>query len=302
MLGSPTRLSALLPDLRRICLSGAPASAVSTAHIHLVTLVSSARETQHAGPTAVPKMDPLTAFGLAANVVSFVSFASDLVKTSVDVYRAGADATGDVLSMERVYGDLSCLSRRLGLTCQQRISHDNARPWVPSFDEVEVETAVLAVKGLAELCKKDCDELLRITDKLRLKMDGDARSKRESFRIAIKKLRKEGDIEKIEGRLHQRQATLTLHVCTISGYYPHFIHPRGPNVSGLGSLSWDGTNSLVATITRSNLNCKARVWSCRLTRTKDSEGSRTPWPAVRRCSQSSTMTRTPSWSSPAITS
>lgn len=168
-------------------------------------------------------MDPMTAFGLAANVVSFVSFASDLIKASVELYQSSADATGEVLSLEKVYVDLSSLSSRLGLTCQQRIARNDARPWVPSSDELEVEKAVFAVKRLAELCKEDCDELMQITDNLRLKNGGDAKSKWESFRVAMRKVRKAGDIERIEQRLHQRQATLTLHICTISGYFLHFI-------------------------------------------------------------------------------
>lgn len=70
----------------------------------------------------------MTAFGLAANVVSFVSFASDLIKTSIELYQSSSDAKGEVLSLEKVYVDLSSLSSRLGLTCQQRIARDDARP------------------------------------------------------------------------------------------------------------------------------------------------------------------------------
>lgn len=157
-------------------------------------------------------MDPLTAFGLAANVISFVSFASGLIKTSVELHRSGADATGDVLSLEKVYEDLGALSTTLA-----RTAHHNSRPWVPTLDECEVENTVLAVKRLAELCKEDCDKLLQITDKLRLRR-GDFGSKWKSFRTAMKKVWKEGDIEEIEERLHQRQVALTLHVCTISRY------------------------------------------------------------------------------------
>lgn len=168
-------------------------------------------------------MDPLTAFGLAANVVSFVSFASDLIKISVETYRAGSDGTDEVLSLEKVHVDLSSLSSRLGITCQQRIAHNTVRPWVASRDDLEVEKTVLAVKRLAELCKEDCDELMQITANLRLKNGGDTISKRESFRVAMRKVRKASDIDKIEQRLHQRQATLTLHICTISRYYLQFI-------------------------------------------------------------------------------
>lgn len=155
-------------------------------------------------------MDPLTAFGLAANVVSFVSFASGLIKTGVELHRSGFDAEDDILSLDKVYKDLKTQSSRLELA-----AHGNTPPWVPTPDECEAEKTVLAVKRLAELCKGDCDELLRITDKLRLRR-GDLGSKWKSFRVAMKKVWKEGDIQDIEERLHQRQATLTLYICTIS--------------------------------------------------------------------------------------
>lgn len=178
------------------------------------------------------EMDPLTAFGLAANVVSFVSFASGLIKTSVELYRSGSDTTSDILTLDKVYGDLRTLSSRL-----ERTAHDNARPQVPTLDECEMEKTVLAVKGLAKACKEDCDKLLQITDKLRLRR-GDFGSKWKSFRVAMTKVWKEGDIEEIEERLHQRQATLTLHVCTISRYCPSsqsysYVNPK-LSVSSLG--------------------------------------------------------------------
>lgn len=204
-----TGLLALLPYRRCLCLFS-----LSTSYLHDRLFILPTRDL-----AAIFEMDPLTAFGLAANVVSFISFASDLIKASVELYRSESDATGEVLSLGKVYVDLSSLSNRLGLACQQRTAHNDARPWVPSSDEVEIEKALFAVKKLAELCKDDCDELMQMTNALRLKKAGDAKSKWRSFRVAMKKVRMDSDIDKIEQRLHQRQATLTLHICTISGYY-----------------------------------------------------------------------------------
>lgn len=63
-------------------------------------------------------MDPLTAFGLASNVVSFVSFASDLIKTSFEVYSSASGSGENVLSLDNVYSNLSSLSTKLQCTCE----------------------------------------------------------------------------------------------------------------------------------------------------------------------------------------
>lgn len=170
-------------------------------------------------------MDPLTAFGLATNVVSFISFASELIKTTVEVHRSDSGTTYDLLSLERIYGDLRCLSNKLEHTCQQSRAQDDARQSV-SLDDHSVENTMFGIKRLAEFCKEDCEELLRITDHLRPQTAGGSRSKWKSFRKAMDKFLKEGDIRRIEERLHQRQTTLSLYIVTISGYYFHFITTR----------------------------------------------------------------------------
>ncbi|KAG6356861.1 hypothetical protein INS49_014735 [Diaporthe citri] len=144
-------------------------------------------------------MDPLTAFGLAANVVSFVSFASGLIKTTVELHRSGSDAEDDVLSLEKVYRDLETQSSEL-----ERTAHGNTPPWVPTPDECEAEKTVLAVKRLAELCKGDCDELLQITDKLRLRR-GDLGSKWKSFRVAIRKSHSKLQDQSVELQIDQNE-------------------------------------------------------------------------------------------------
>lgn len=102
-------------------------------------------------------MDPLTAFGLASNVISFVSFASALIQTSFELHRSDSDATGYVLSLDKVYGDLETLNSRLEFTCQPPTADEDACPWVSTSDEYEVEKIFLAAKGLADLCKEDSD-------------------------------------------------------------------------------------------------------------------------------------------------
>lgn len=160
-------------------------------------------------------MDPLTAFSLASNVLSFVSFASNLIKTSVEVYRSAPDQPGSALCIEQVYGDLKGLNDKLIVTCQHYIADEDA---VPIGPEDKVRSSAIAVKKLAEICRRDCDELLRITDRLQPKDSGGSKRKWESFRIAMKKVWTQKSIDDIEDRLLKTQGTLNLHICVISGY------------------------------------------------------------------------------------
>lgn len=81
-----------------------------------------------------------------------------------------------------------------------------------------VKDATLAVKTLAEVCKKDCDELLAVTARLQLKDSSGSRRKWESFRIALRKVWEQKKIDEIDDRLLKTQVGLTLHIVTISGY------------------------------------------------------------------------------------
>jgi hypothetical protein len=57
-------------------------------------------------------MDPLTALGLAGNVVQFVQFASSLIQTVVEIRQSSAGCTADVLTLDMVYGQLGDLSNQ----------------------------------------------------------------------------------------------------------------------------------------------------------------------------------------------
>lgn len=171
-------------------------------------------------------MDPLTAFGLASNVVSFVSFASELFKASREVYSSASGSTENVVLLESVYSNLSSLSIKLQSTCEFRLSDGDFHG---SLQDV-VKDAAVAVKRLAESCKRDCDELLVVTESLRLKHSNGTRRKWESFRIALRKVWEQKRIDDIEDRLLKAQVGLTLHIGTISGYS---IYPAPGGLCGL---------------------------------------------------------------------
>lgn len=155
-------------------------------------------------------MDPLTALGLAAGVVQFVSFAAHLISKTKAVHDSSSGQTDEVVTLEATYTRLQELSQNLE-TC--------SRP-DPTLEIVEGNTDyvknVLAIKDLSRNCEGDCQRLLKIVDKL--KTSGDSHHRWQSFRVALRTVWKGNEIAELEQRLHHTQMTLTLLVCSQTRY------------------------------------------------------------------------------------
>lgn len=102
-------------------------------------------------------MDPLTALGLAANVAQFVSFASELISKSEEIYASAKGCTSKVLTLETVYLQLRDFSSSLELSSQKD----------PKLLAVQgTSKHVFAINDLSRSCKEDCDRLLEVLCKL----------------------------------------------------------------------------------------------------------------------------------------
>jgi hypothetical protein len=153
-------------------------------------------------------MDPLTALGLSASVAQFVSFASELMSKSKEIYTSAKGCTDKVLTLETIYTQL----RDLGSSLESSSQKD------PKLEAVEGTSDfvkhVFAINDLSRLCKKDCDRLLEVLRKLQV---GDGSKNRwQSFRLALKTAWKRNEIADLEQKLHHVQATLTLHICALT--------------------------------------------------------------------------------------
>ena len=154
-------------------------------------------------------MDPLTALGLSASVAQFVSFASDLISKSKEIYTSAKGCTSKVLTLETAYAQLRDLSSSLELSSKKD----------PKLEAVEGTSDfvkhVFAINDLSRSCKKDCDRLLEVIRKLQ---GGDGSKNRwQSFKLALKTVWKSNEIADLEQRLHHVQATLTLQICALTG-------------------------------------------------------------------------------------
>lgn len=158
-------------------------------------------------------MDPLTALGLASNVFACISFASDLIKGTIEIGRSTDGTSTDITNLDAVYNQLSKLCDGLKSGIEHRIPdhpHDDAEREI----EDQVSKIAISLKVLSGVCKVDCDELLRIIAKLRTK-DG-AKGKWVGFRTALKIAWEKKSIEELEARLSRTQTTLTLHICSLA--------------------------------------------------------------------------------------
>lgn len=155
-------------------------------------------------------MDPLTAISLASNVVSFVQFASELFKSTREIYGSANGCTADIESLDYIYGHLRTLSDALKPPeFNERSNPEILSERSTSLTSLNVES--MDVHGLAALCKADCDTLLDITRKL--KSGSPSTSKWRSFRYALSKAWNEKAISNLEQRLRNIQTTITLSIC-----------------------------------------------------------------------------------------
>ncbi|KAI0848078.1 hypothetical protein F5Y00DRAFT_270500 [Daldinia vernicosa] len=87
-------------------------------------------------------MDPLTAFGLSASIVQFIGFASDLISKSKEIYSSSKGYTGEVETLDTVYGQLRNLSSSLETSFQRDLLIEEVK-------EKEIVQHVMAIGDLA---------------------------------------------------------------------------------------------------------------------------------------------------------
>ncbi|KAH8723591.1 hypothetical protein GQ44DRAFT_310528 [Phaeosphaeriaceae sp. PMI808] len=155
-------------------------------------------------------MDPLTALGLAANVVQFISFTSELLSKSNEIYTSAKGCSSKVFTLEPIYEQLQNLSLSLELSSRK----DSNLMLVEGISGVVKH--VFAINELSRSCKEDCDRLLGVLRKLR--GGGGSKNRWESFKLALKTIWKDSEIHNLEQRLHYAQTTLTLQICSLTRY------------------------------------------------------------------------------------
>ncbi|KAJ3579710.1 hypothetical protein NPX13_g859 [Xylaria arbuscula] len=153
-------------------------------------------------------MEPLTALGLAANLVQFVQFAFDLSRRSATIYHSATGSSESAQHLDGIYSKLSTFSGHLVLN-----SVNNA----PSHPGALASKHCANLVALAEDCQSVCDELLKSVGKLRVQEGtGTCERRWKSFRKALLETWQAGRVNELMDRIDRLQSNMTLHLCWVS--------------------------------------------------------------------------------------
>jgi uncharacterized protein Yka (UPF0111/DUF47 family) len=126
-------------------------------------------------------MDPMSALGLAANIVAFVEFAAKLVSGAHQVYSSATGATDENASLETVVNDIQAMTRGLSSNTGPAATPDQ-----------------IALRDLAQKCCSLSEDLVKALRKLRMK---NPKSKTESVRVAWRAMREKNNLNSLEKQI-----------------------------------------------------------------------------------------------------
>ncbi|KAI1746852.1 hypothetical protein F4782DRAFT_543960 [Xylaria castorea] len=210
-------------------------------------------------------MDPLTALGLAAGVVQFVSFASHLISRTKEIHESASGQAKETFTLEKTYATLQELSLRLETSSKRD----------PKLEMVEGRTDfvkhVFAINDLSRTCECDCRKLLEIVSKLKA-VGGGSYRRWQTFKVALKTVWKGNEIAELENRLQHTQMTLTLHVCSLANFW-HASFDRHLNQLRSESMELNAQHSIkLSNISRTLDELSARITPTRSTMVRNAFG------------------------------
>ena len=148
-------------------------------------------------------LDPVTAIGLASNILQFVVYGRRLIAEGYTLYRSSDGTLADHVKLETITTDFLQFSEQLVAS--------------PSPDSGEVE----ALRKLATSGRDTAVELLSVLNDLKLP-EGPNRIL-QSLRQALRTARKREKIQKIEMDLDKLQKLLNLRLTAMMRYYFPFM-------------------------------------------------------------------------------
>lgn len=160
--------------------------------------------------TVTSRMEPITAFGLAAGILQFVQFSSDIFKAAYGSYQTLKRDDVDGIC-ERLI-ELSSELDDSPQSAARPTSHSGPQQLLPR--ERESKENVL-LRDLAKSCRQDCEKLVE-----RLGMLRDRSGPRQfwaSFKDALNGSLSSGQdsLRQIQDRIKQHESTLTVHMCAV---------------------------------------------------------------------------------------
>jgi len=134
-------------------------------------------------------MDPITAVGFAASILTFIDFSWGLITGACEVYKSTTGTTLENAHISTIIEDLERVTEGLISDVEGRSSHEKE------------------LCKLADNCQKLSKDLFKILKKLQV---SEKNSKWQSFKVKFASLRKGKEVASIEDRLEKYRSQILL--------------------------------------------------------------------------------------------
>lgn len=148
-------------------------------------------------------LDPFTSLGVASGVLQFIDFASELLKSSTDIYTSSTGVTKENENLESVCVDLRDLAQNLITSSAHQLSADEA-----------LGHGGEALQKLAAECAGTADELVSVLQSLASKKH--PQRKLISFYHALRGVWSKSKVKDLELRLDRYRNQLALRIAAIT--------------------------------------------------------------------------------------
>ena len=141
-------------------------------------------------------MEPLSALSIATAVVQFLDFAANIVSGTREIYKNSPDHAQRNVDLKTVTKSLVTLNNDI----RDSLSHTDKR---------QLSARDWQIEELAQRCKELGERLLAALQRLEIKRKHTLWS---SFRLALKTIWSESEIESMEKTLEKYQRQISLHL------------------------------------------------------------------------------------------
>jgi N-terminal domain on NACHT_NTPase and P-loop NTPases len=137
-------------------------------------------------------MDPITAVGFAASILTFIDFGREIVTGTLEVIKSGS--TKENTHVGVVVNDFLAVVKPLSEKLPGRSDHEKA------------------LTELAAKCKDVSQDLVDLLERLKRSSDS---PKWESVRVALRSMRKKGEVRELESKLDKYRSEILLRLTFI---------------------------------------------------------------------------------------
>ncbi|CZR59953.1 uncharacterized protein PAC_09848 [Phialocephala subalpina] len=137
-------------------------------------------------------MDPITAVGFAASILTFIDFGREIVTSTLEVIKSGS--TKENIHVGIVVNDFLAVVKPLSQHPPGKSDHEKA------------------LKELAAKCKDVSQDLVKLLERMQRTSDG---PKWESVRVALRSMQKKGEVRELESKLDKYRSEILLRLTLI---------------------------------------------------------------------------------------